>query len=170
MDKRRRLMALVMTSMLVLSSCSAPAGSDYEKARELFAKGQYAQARELFALHADYKNTQQYLGYIDAWAKVEAGDYAGASEAFAELSDFLDSAEEARAYARVADDRTYFNAPVPGRALNWSAVKWSRIPIWPIWMLWTCRRTERSKRLWKHSVRWMDSGTAGRFRNVLSMS
>ncbi len=110
MDKRRRLMALVMTSMLVLSSCSAPAGSDYEKARELFAKGQYAQARELFALHADYKNTQQYLGYIDAWAKVEAGDYAGASEAFAELSDFLDSAEEARAYARVADDRTYFNA------------------------------------------------------------
>ena len=95
---RKRIAALMLATTFVLSSCSSKQAVQYRQGRELFASGNYADARIAFASIPEYKNSRDYIAYIDAWEKAQQGAFLEASEAFSSLGAFLDSQEEARDY------------------------------------------------------------------------
>ena len=69
----------------------------YERGSELFEKGKYEEAAEVFAELDDYKDSPERLSeskYCIAEGLLDGREYLEAAEAFAELGDYSDSIEK----------------------------------------------------------------------------
>ena len=108
--KGRRLLALLLAALMMLTSCTSRESSTYSQARELFGSGSYTEALDLFEGLGEYENSGKYAAYIRAWNAAQSGDYEAATEGFSALSGFLDSAEEAREFRDQARRDSYREA------------------------------------------------------------
>lgn len=65
--------------------------SMYDEAVAFFEKGDYSSAEKIFDKLDDYKETGDYLAYIDGRNAFKSGDYANAKIIYESLGDFYDS-------------------------------------------------------------------------------
>lgn len=90
---KRKLVFCTAICLLVtlLTGCQ---GADYKKAQNLYAEGDYAQAKAIFLELADYEDSQEMVTkctYGMAMNYFEDKDYAEAHAMFTELGDYQDS-------------------------------------------------------------------------------
>ncbi len=77
--------------------------SVYEEAIALFEKEDYSAAEKIFNRLEDYKDTRDYIAYIDGREAYKKGDYATAKTIFDSLGGFYDSTELALSSAERMD-------------------------------------------------------------------
>ena len=93
---------IALVALWVYLGVMRPA-SQYKEAIALFEKEDYSSAEKLFDKLEDYKDTRDYVAYIDARNAYKNGDYSGAKLIYESLGDFYDSAEKALDAAEKAD-------------------------------------------------------------------
>lgn len=98
--KNLKALAMILCCMALLTGCKS---TDYKKASELFAAGDFEEARPVFESLGDYKEAQALLkecetriAYDKAVSLQEAEDYAGAAEIFLSLGGYLDARERGK--------------------------------------------------------------------------
>lgn len=107
MRSRKSLSVLLflVAALLCLSSCQESNESRYDKAKELAAKGQYAEAAEKFTELADFEKSGMYVTYCNALIAGESGDFEKAAEQLAGLAGFEESASYKAYYeTRIAEN------------------------------------------------------------------
>ena len=102
-----RASLLILAAVMAVSYLVGCASTQYNQALELFEGGDMDGAREAFAKLEDYEDSAKYVRKIDAYktatTHLSAGRYEEAGAAFDALSNFLDSAEQAKeAYYQLA--------------------------------------------------------------------
>ena len=88
------LATVLLSVVLLLSGCES---SDYKKAGDAFAQGNFAEAQAIFEELGDYKDSAEKVlecKYGIADEKMAAKDFEGALKVFSELEDYKDSAEK----------------------------------------------------------------------------
>lgn len=98
--KNLKALAMILCCMALLTGCKS---TDYKKASELFAAGDFEEARPVFESLGDYKEAQALLkecetriAYDKAVSLQEAEDYAVAAEIFLSLGGYLDARERGK--------------------------------------------------------------------------
>ena len=87
---RRVLLALLLLSAVFgLSACSQNHSADYEKAIDLFSKGDYAEAAQTFEKLGDYAQAQTYAAYSQGLVFYDQGQYSAAEPYFAKARGFM---------------------------------------------------------------------------------
>ena len=94
----KKLVGLVLAVCLTmaLTGCKA---TDYKKAKELCATGEYVAAYEAFDALGDYKDSAEQATearYLYAAELMESGDYPAASDLFSSLGEYKDSVNQAK--------------------------------------------------------------------------
>jgi len=83
------LFVLLISLMLLFTSCSVNHTSAYNKAVEIFATGEYADAAEAFEKLGDYSNAPTYAAYSRGLVLFDQGQYVAAEPYFAQVRDFM---------------------------------------------------------------------------------
>lgn len=90
----KQKMTLCLVFCLLVTLLTGCQGADYKKAQNLYAEGDYAQAKAIFLELADYEDSQEMVTkctYGMAMDYFEDKDYAEAHAMFTALGDYLDS-------------------------------------------------------------------------------
>lgn len=97
--KKLLVSVLMLAVMLSIAGCNS---SDYKKAAQLMADGDYAAAAEMFKALGGYNDSAAQATECDyqlAKAALDGGDFEAAAEQFEALGDYEDSAELAKTAA-----------------------------------------------------------------------
>ena len=89
----KKSLALILVLCICFGLCACQ-NSDYKKAQDAFAAGNYAEAQTLFQALGDYEDSPEMAkqsGYLLAREQMAAGNYAEAIESFRALGDYEDS-------------------------------------------------------------------------------
>ena len=84
----------VILILVVAVAAFAAGNSQYARAEELYARGEYAQAAALYEQQGDYRDSAEKAlecRYLQADAAFAAEDYVSARDQFAALGDYQDS-------------------------------------------------------------------------------
>lgn len=111
--KKRRIIIIgiivVLLCILVPVYLNHPSRA-YRKALSLFSRQDYNEAYSHFESATGYKDSDQYIKYIDSYRLYEEGKYADAEQGFAELGDFLDSEQLVKACVEKEQVEVYSQA------------------------------------------------------------
>lgn len=83
------LLLMCMLLLLGLSACSGDKSLSYNKAVDLFAGGDYAEAAKAFDRLGDYANAATYAAYSHGLVLYEQGQYGAAEPYFAQTRSFM---------------------------------------------------------------------------------
>ena len=91
MKSSRRILLLCLCAVLLLTlpSCMQDKGRTYNRAVELFADGDYAEAAKVFEKLGDYAAAPTYAAYSQGLVLYEQGQYSAAAPCFEKTQDFM---------------------------------------------------------------------------------
>ena len=87
--KQKKLLCLLLCALLFLSACSENKSGQFEDAIAVFAKGEYAEAADMFEKLGDYATASTYAAYSRGLVLYEQGQYSAAEPYFAQARDFM---------------------------------------------------------------------------------
>lgn len=91
MKSIRRILLLCLCAALLfpLSSCTQDKSLTYNRAVDLFANGDFAEAAKVFAKLGDYASAPTYAAYSQGLVLYEQGQFAAAAPYFEQTQDFM---------------------------------------------------------------------------------